>query len=122
DILKVADAEGCMHEFVASGTPWKKEFGVRTLDIAKRMLDYGIHAPTIYFPMIVEEAFMVEPTETESRESLDYFVDVMRSIYREAQENPDLLRDAPFSTPVGRMDEAGAARDPDLSWLGPCNC
>ena len=111
-----------MHEFVASGTPWKKEFGVRTLDIAKRMLDYGIHAPTIYFPLIVDEAFMVEPTETESRESLDHFVDVMRSIYREAQENPDALREAPTSTPVGRMDEAGAARDPDLRWLGPCNC
>jgi len=122
DILAVPNAEGCMHEFVASGTPWKNEFGVRTLDIAKRMLDYGIHAPTIYFPLIVEEAFMVEPTETESRESLDHFVDVMRTIHREARENPDLLREAPVSTPVGRMDEAAAARQPDLRWLGPCNC
>ncbi len=122
DILAVPNAEDCMHEFVASGAPWKAEFGVRTLDVAKRMLDYGIHAPTIYFPLIVEEAFMVEPTETESRESLDHFVDVMRTIYREARENPDLLREAPVSTPVGRMDEAAAARQPDLRWLGPCNC
>ncbi|MDX2472753.1 MAG: aminomethyl-transferring glycine dehydrogenase subunit GcvPB [Candidatus Krumholzibacteria bacterium] len=122
DILAVPNAEGCMHEFVASGAPWKNDFGVRTLDIAKRMLDYGIHAPTIYFPLIVEEAFMVEPTETESRESLDHFVDVMRTIHREARENPQLLHDAPVSTPVGRMDEAAAARQPDLRWLGPCNC
>lgn len=122
DILAVSNAEGCMHEFVASGTPWKNEFGVRTLDIAKRMLDYGIHAPTIYFPLIVEEAFMVEPTETESRESLDQFVAVMRQIHQEAKENPELLLNAPVSTPVGRMDEAAAARQPDLRWLGPCNC
>jgi len=122
DILNVPNAEGCMHEFVASGADWKTEFGVRTLDIAKRMLDYGIHAPTIYFPLIVEEAFMVEPTETESRESLDYFVDVLRTIHREARQEPDLLRSAPTSTPVGRMDEALAARQPDLRWLGPCNC
>ena len=122
DILSVPNAEGCMHEFVASGVNWKNEFGVRTLDIAKRMLDYGIHAPTIYFPLIVEEAIMVEPTETESRESLDHFVDVLRTIHREARENPDLLHEAPVSTPVGRMDEAAAARQPDLRWLGPCNC
>jgi glycine dehydrogenase subunit 2 len=122
DILTVPNAEGCMHEFVASGAKWKTEFGVRTLDIAKRMLDYGLHAPTIYFPLIVEEAFMVEPTETESRESLDHFVDVLRTIHREARENPELLHEAPVSTPVGRMDEAAAARQPDLRWLGPCNC
>jgi glycine dehydrogenase subunit 2 len=95
---------------------------VRTLDIAKRMLDYGIHAPTIYFPLIVDEAFMVEPTETEPRESLDHFVDVLRAIHREAAENPELVKGAPHTTPVGRMDEAQAARQPDLRWLGPCNC
>jgi len=122
DIMAVAESDGCMHEFVASGLPWKKEFGVSTLDIAKRMLDYGIHAPTIYFPLIVEEAMMVEPTETESRESLDRFVDLVRTIHREARENPELLHQAPVVTPVGRMDEAGAARRPDLRWLGPCNC
>ena len=86
------------------------------------MLDYGIHAPTIYFPLIVEEAMMVEPTETESRESLDLFVDIMKAIHREAVEDPSLLTSAPHSTPVGRMDEARAARQPDLRWLGPCNC
>ncbi len=122
DILPVDNSEGCMHEFVASGTLWKEKFGVRTLDIAKRMLDYGIHAPTIYFPLIVEEALMVEPTETESRESLDLFVEVLKAIHREAEEDPSLLTSAPHSTPVGRMDEARAARQPDLSWLGPCNC
>jgi glycine dehydrogenase subunit 2 len=122
DILPVENSEGCMHEFVASGARWKEEFGVRTLDVAKRMLDYGIHAPTIYFPLIVEEALMVEPTETESRESLDLFVDILRAIHREAAEDPSLLTAAPHSTPVGRMDEARAARQPDLSWQGPCNC
>jgi len=122
DILPVDHADGCLHEFVASGTRWKEEFGVRTLDIAKRMLDYGVHAPTIYFPLIVEEAFMVEPTETESLESLDEFVETMQAIYREAGENPELLKGAPHTTPVGRLDEVKAARDPDLRWLGPCNC
>ena len=95
---------------------------MRTLDIAKRLLDYGMHAPTVYFPLIVEEAFMVEPTETESRESLDRFVAVMKLIRHEAETDPDLLHGAPHHTPVGRMDEARAARDPDLRWLGPCNC
>jgi len=113
---------GCMHEFVASGTKWKDEFGVRTLDIAKRMLDFGIHAPTIYFPLIVEEAIMIEPTETEPRESLDHFVDVLHAIHREAAEDPETVKGAPHTTPVGRMDEAQAARQPDLRWLGPCNC
>ncbi len=122
DILPVNELEGCMHEFVASGTHWKKEFGVRTLDIAKRMLDYGIHAPTIYFPLIVEEALMVEPTETESLESLDNFIAVVRAIHREAARTPSCSRPAPRTTPVGRMDEAQAARQPDLRWLGPCNC
>jgi len=122
DVLSVPHANDFMHEFVASGAPWHREFGVSTLDIAKRMLDYGVHAPTIYFPLTVEEAFMVEPTETESRESLDEFVATMRAIRNEAETDPDLLRNAPVSTPVGRMDEAGAARKPDLRWLGPCNC
>jgi glycine dehydrogenase subunit 2 len=122
DILQVPHADGCLHEFVADGTAWKKEFGVRTLDVAKRLLDYGVHAPTIYFPLIVDEALMVEPTETESRESLDEFIAIMRRIRDEAAERPELLTGAPHHTPVGRMDEAKAARDPDLRWLGPCNC
>jgi glycine dehydrogenase subunit 2 len=122
DVIEVEHAEGCLHEFVATGAGWKRDFGVRTLDIAKRLLDYGVHAPTVYFPLIVEEAFMVEPTETESRESLDHFVAVMKRIREEAATDPDLLHGAPHHTPVGRMDEARAARDPDLRWLGPCNC
>ncbi len=122
DILPVAHAGETMHEFVASGAPWKKEFGVHTLDIAKRLLDYGVHAPTIYFPLIVEEALMIEPTETESRESLDGFIAAMKAIHDEAVRDPDILRNAPVTTPVGRMDEALAARRPDLARLGPCQC
>jgi glycine dehydrogenase subunit 2 len=122
DIMPVDHAEGCLHEFVANGSAWKKDFGVRTLDIAKRLLDFGVHAPTIYFPLIVDEAFMVEPTECEPRESLDHFVEAMQQIRREAAENPDTLLTAPHATPVGRLDEARAAREPDLRWLGPCNC
>jgi len=122
DVIEVQHADGCLHEFVATGKGWKEKYGVRTLDIAKRLLDYGMHAPTVYFPLIVEEAFMVEPTETESLESLDRFVAVMKAIRAEAERDPDLLHGAPHHTPVGRMDEAKAARDPDLRWLGPCNC
>jgi glycine dehydrogenase subunit 2 len=122
DILPVPHADGCLHEFVASGSSWKAKYGVRTLDLAKRLLDYGVHAPTIYFPLIVDEAVMIEPTETESRESLDDFVEIVQTIHREAEGDPDLLRGAPHTTPVGRMDEARAAREPDLRWLGPCNC
>ncbi len=122
DILPVDHPDGCLHEFVASATTWKEQFGVRTLDIAKRLLDFGVHAPTVYFPLIVDEAFMVEPTECESRESLDHFVAVLEQIRREAEEQPELLLSAPHATPVGRLDEARAARQPDLRWMGPCDC
>jgi glycine dehydrogenase subunit 2 len=105
----------CMHEFVISALNLKK-YGVRTLDVAKRLLDYGFHAPTVYFPLIVEEALMVEPVETESKETLDRFADAMKGIAVEARESPDLLHEAPKSTPVGRLDEAAAARKPDLCW------
>ncbi len=121
-LLPVDHPEGCLHEFVASGRAWKERYDVRTLDIAKRLLDFGVHAPTIYFPLIVEEAFMVEPTECEPRESLDHFVTALEQIHREAATKPELLRTAPHATPVGRLDEAQAARQPDLRWLGPCNC
>ncbi|MBU0742822.1 aminomethyl-transferring glycine dehydrogenase subunit GcvPB [bacterium] len=121
-ILQVEHGDGCLHEFIASGVDWREKYGVRTLDIAKRLLDYGVHAPTIYFPLIVEEALMIEPTETESKETLDAFVEIMRTIRREAEEEPELLHQAPLVTPVSRLDEAGAARKPDLRWLGPCNC
>jgi len=102
------------HEVVFSGRRQKREHGVTTLDIAKAILDHGIHPPTIYFPLIVEEALMVEPTETESLETLDAFVDVMRDIAEQAATDPEALKRAPTTTPVGRLDEAAAARRPDL--------
>ncbi len=121
-IMPVDHDDGCLHEFVASGRVFKKQSEVRTLDVAKRLLDFGVHAPTIYFPLIVDEAFMVEPTECETRESLDHFVAALEQIKREAESRPELLQTAPHATPVGRLDEAKAARDPDLRFLGPCNC
>ncbi|MCL2504402.1 MAG: aminomethyl-transferring glycine dehydrogenase subunit GcvPB [Coriobacteriia bacterium] len=105
----------CMHEFVLSGTRFKAE-GVRTLDIAKRLLDYGFHSPTVYFPSIVDEAIMIEPTETESVSTLDGFVEAMRAIADEAVRDPDIVRSAPHTTPVRRLDEVRAARDPHLRW------
>ncbi len=86
------------------------------LDVAKRLLDFGFHPPTIYFPLVVSEALMIEPTETESRETLDDFVSALKSIAKEAQENPEVLHSAPHSTPVRRLDEVGAARKPKLRW------
>ena len=103
-----------LHEVVFSGTGLR-EYGVKTLDVAKRLLDYGFHAPTIYFPLIVPEALMIEPTETESRESLDEFITAMKQIVAEAKSNPDLLRSAPHTTPVRRLDEARASRELDVS-------
>jgi glycine dehydrogenase subunit 2 len=106
----------CMHEFVFSANRQKRH-DVHALDIAKRLLDFGIHPPTIYFPLIVPEALMIEPTETETKETLDNFVDVMRQIAREAAEEPVLLLEAPHDTVVGRLDQTLAARKPDLRWL-----
>lgn len=106
----------CMHEFVLSGKR-QKEQGVRTLDIAKRLLDFGVHPPTVYFPLIIEEAMMIEPTETEGKETLDYFIDVMLQIAKEAQETPEKVINAPHTTPVSRLDEVGAARNPILRWI-----
>ncbi len=103
----------CMHEFVVSGEPLR-EHGVKTLDVAKRLLDYGVHPPTIYFPLIVPEALMVEPTETESRESLDRIIEIMRTVVEEARTQPELLLEAPHSTPVRRLDEVRAVRKPVL--------
>lgn len=105
----------CMHEVVFMGTRQKAR-GVNTLAIAKRLIDYGFHPPTIYFPLIVEEALMVEPTETETKESLDAFIAAMKSIAREAREQPEVVLSAPHHTPVGRLDEATAARRPNLRW------
>ena len=106
----------CKHEFVLSGGKLRKEHGVRTLDVAKRLLDYGYHPPTVYFPLIVDEAMMIEPTETESKATLDRFADVLITIAGEAADDPDLLHQAPYSTPVRRLDEAAAVKHPDLAW------
>ena len=105
----------CMHEFVISGLPQRHK-GVRTLDIAKRLIDFGIHPPTIYFPLIVEECLLIEPTETESIETLDTFVEAMLQIAREVEEQPEVVRTAPHTAPVTRLDEATAARSPNLRW------
>jgi len=107
--------EHCMHEFVLSGRGLKK-YGVKTLDVAKRLLDFGVHAPTVYFPLIVEEALMIEPTETETLDRLDHFAAAMEKIATEAAEHPELLRDAPLTTPVARLDEVRAARELKLRW------
>ena len=116
DVFDLAYDRSCMHEFVLSGRRQKTRNGVRTLDIAKRLLDFGIHPPTIYFPLIVDEAIMIEPTESESRATLDHFVAVMRQIARECEAAPELVREAPQHQAVGRLDEVTAARKPILRW------
>lgn len=113
--FKLVYDQACMHEFVLSGV-WQKDRGVATTNIAKRILDYGVHAPTVYFPLVVPEAMMIEPTETESKQTLDEFVDIMLKIDQETQDSPDTVRNAPTRTPVGRLDEALAARKPNLRW------
>jgi glycine dehydrogenase subunit 2 len=105
----------CMHEVVFSSKRQKAK-GVHTVDIAKRLLDYGLHPPTVYFPLIVDEALMIEPTETESKRTLDAFIEAMKEIARDAEECPEILHAAPHDTPVRRLDEARAARNPDLRW------
>jgi glycine dehydrogenase subunit 2 len=114
---KLARDRNCMHEVVLSGSR-QKALGVKTLDIAKRLIDYGFHPPTIYFPLIVDESMMVEPTETEGIEALDAFCDAMLEIARESEEDPDLVRGAPYTAPLKRLDEATAARNPVLRWQG----
>jgi glycine dehydrogenase subunit 2 len=105
----------CMHEFVLTGKPFR-QYGIKTLDIAKRLLDFGVHPPTVYFPLIVEEALMIEPTETESKRSLDEFAQILKQIAREAASDPERLKAAPATTPVGRLDEGKAARELKLTW------
>ena len=107
--------EPCMHECVFTDR-FQKKYGVQTMDIAKRLLDYGFHPPTIYFPLVVSGALMIEPTETETRETIDAFAEAMNSIASEAKENPTLVTGAPHSTPVGRLDEARAARKAVIRW------
>ena len=115
DVYDLPHDRICMHEVVFSGRRQKAK-GVRTLDIVKRLIDFGFHPPTVYFPLIVEEALMIEPTETESRETLDRFIEAMRTIAAEAETDPELAHAAPTTTPVGRLDEATAARKPDLRY------
>src|SRR5437764_7713095 len=106
----------CMHEFVVSARNLKREHGVSALDVAKRLMDYGFHPPTIYFPLIVAEALMVEPTETETKETLDAFCDAMIAIAREAAESPELLKEAPHNRPVERLDEVRAVKQPIVKY------
>jgi glycine dehydrogenase subunit 2 len=113
-LLPAAYDRLCMHEFVLSGAPMKRELKIRTLDLAKRLLDYGVHPPTVYFPLIVDEALLIEPTETETKETLDRFAELIAAILREAREDPEIARGAPHTAPVRRLDEAGAARRPVL--------
>jgi len=112
-ILPVPQGDLCMHEFVASASKIKKANGVSAMDIAKRLLDFGFHAPTVYFPLTVPEAMMIEPTETESRETLDAFAE---ALFRITEEAPSLLHDAPHTTPISRPDEVQAARKPIVKW------
>ena len=111
----VAFGQPCMHEFVLSGVR-QKERGVSTAHMAKRLLDFGVHAPTVYFPLVVPEAMMIEPTETESKEVLDRFAEIMIKIDQESIDDPEKVKNAPYNTPVGKLDEAMAARKPNLRW------
>jgi len=120
DFLHVPYNRTCMHEFVASGDPLAKETGVHTLDVAKSLLDYRVHPPTTYFPLIVKEAIMIEPTETESRETLDRFVQVLRIIVDRAHTDAEWLHGAPHYTPVRRLDDVLAARKPDVRYKHDC--
>jgi glycine dehydrogenase subunit 2 len=115
--LPLAFGERCMHEFVLEGTNMKKQLGIRTLDLAKRLLDHGFHPPTVYFPLLVDEALLIEPTETETKETLDSFATALADVLREAASDPEIARNAPYTTPVRRLDEAGAARRPVIRQL-----
>jgi glycine cleavage system P protein (glycine dehydrogenase) subunit 2 len=112
EYLPLAYGDLCMHEFVLSGGPMKRELQIKTLDLAKRLLDFGFHPPTVYFPLLVDEALMVEPTETECKETLDAFADALAAILQEAAADPEIARNAPYTTPVRRLDEVAAAKHP----------
>jgi glycine dehydrogenase subunit 2 len=118
DLFEVPYERPVMHEFVVSAEPLR-QYGVRALDVAKRLLDYGVHPPTTYFPLIVKEALMMEPTETESKDDLDAFVAALRAVVDEARTDPELLRTAPHTMPVNRLDEVRAARQPVLKQRFP---
>lgn len=117
DVYDLPIASICKHEFVFNGLK-DKSTGVTTMDVAKRLLDYGFHAPTIYFPLLFHEAMMIEPTETESKETIDEFINIMRIIAQEAKDNPELVKTAPHNTPIGRVDDVLAAKQPVLRYKG----
>ena len=119
DVYELPLPQVCKHEFVFDGL---KSGTATTLDVAKRLLDYGYHAPTIYFPLLFHQAIMIEPTETESKETLDAFIDVMRRIAEESVSNPEILHNAPHDTPISRPDETAAARNPILKYWDACGC
>lgn len=119
DLFHLPFERRCMHECVLSGSKQAKQ-GIHMLDIAKRLLDYGCHPPTMYFPLIVQEALMIEPTETESKETLDAFMEALQQISLEIENNPEIVKSAPHTTSVGRLDEVGAARNPVLCWKSDC--
>jgi glycine dehydrogenase subunit 2 len=117
DRLTVPYERLAKHEFVVSlPKAIKEQTGVRTLDVAKRLLDFGVHSPTVYFPLIVDEAMMIEPTETESKETLEAFAAIVGTVLDEAVRDPEMVKTAPHTTPVRRLDEARAARQPDLRY------
>jgi glycine dehydrogenase subunit 2 len=115
-VLPIAFPTPSLHEAVFTDRELEAETGVKTLDLAKRLIDYGFHPPTVYFPLVVRGALMIEPTETETKQTLDSFVDAVTAIVREAQETPELVKGAPHSTRHRRLDEARAARQPRLRW------
>jgi glycine dehydrogenase subunit 2 len=117
DVFPVPHGDRCMHEFVASAKALKTSRGVTAMDIAKRLLDYGYHAPTVYFPLVVPEALMIEPTETESKETLDAFAATLRAI---VEEDPELLKNSPHTSTISRPDEVAAGRNPVVCWSGVC--
>ena len=121
NILDLPFGRTCMHEVVFSAKTLKTKFGITALDLAKRLIDYNIHPPTMYFPLIVEEALMIEPTESETKETLDHFIDVMKQIVSDAMNNPDILLSAPHTAANRRLDEAKAARNPDLRFTSNNN-
>ena len=119
DIYPIAFDTTCMHEFVLDLSEYKKETGVSALDVAKSLIDYGMHPPTMYFPLIVHEALMLEPTETESKETLDEAAAIFRKLYELGKTDPEPMHSAPHHAQIGRPDEVGAARHPVLRWQKP---
>ena len=115
DVYELPIAGLCKHEFVFNGLA-DKSTGITTMDVAKRLLDYGYHAPTIYFPLLFHESLMIEPTENESKETIDGFIKVMRKIAEEAKTEPELLKSAPHNTPIGRVDDVLAAKHPIVTY------